>query len=487
MTPSTMTTSTLRFAVPYQGSDPQRPPFYTGSEPPEASVTLRCPSCDGDVVLDAWSFHTRAERWHDAMPESFQEAISGLFGLQREARTDPWPGRLRDGRRPVVGPLVCPRCDDAQLVCLDLYERQPERYVAILHGLAASARDDAAAATPELPIEGLRLALPQTDGTVLLDFLLDGPRWLSADAALELSPAFFEGEPGASDLRGIAARDGGRIDAASLHAQSVVARGLATDDIALPLSHLVCEPDEDDPEPFETAASWRPLRRIKALRLEEAIGGGFLVYGKRSDFDIDRTPTALPFRLLLSNANAGWVHKAMDSGIDAFDGPHRLAAAVIARGLHRERATPLVFKAPPLPHPPTTIDAGWWGPEGEPQAHYVAQGDTAEVLCEQLATVVARMRERRDADRADGRNCVSVVGIANAWRLELCWFDPASSSSFGDRAYSLVLRHLAGTMKEDDLEYLARRLTAAVAVRPEFGDLELFHSFKFARQWVRQG
>jgi hypothetical protein len=97
------------------------------------------------------------------------------------------------------------------------------------------------------------------------------------------------------------------------------------------------------------------------------------------------------------------------------------------------------------------------------------------------------MRDRRNADRADGQKRISVIGIAQAWRLELCWFDPASSSSFGDRGYSLVLRHFAGTMNEDDFEYLAKRLTSAVAAKPECCDLELFHSFQFARQWTRQG
>lgn len=477
----------MRFAAPHLHSDPQRSPFYIGSEEREAATTLRCASCAAEVLLDACRFLARAERWHDALPEPLQEAVSTLFGLRREARADPWPGRLRDGRRPVLGPLVCTACGDAQLVSLDLYERQPALYVAILHGLAASTQEQAAAATPALPMEGLRLALPREDGSVLLDFLLDGPRWLSPEAVARLSPAFFHGEPGVSDFHGIDAFDGTRIDVATLHAQSTTARGLGRDDIALPLSHLICEPDEEDPEPFESAASWRPLRRSKALRLEDAFGGGFLVYGKRSDFDIDRSPDALPFRLLLSNISAGWVHKAIDAGVDAFDGLHRLAAAVIARGLHRERAKPLVFKAPPSPLPPVTISAGWWGPEGEPQAHYVAHGDSAEVLGEQLATVVARMRECRDADHAHGQKRVSVIGIAKAWRLELCWFDPASSSSFGDRGYSLVLRHLGGTMNEDDFEYLARALTAAVAARPEFGDLELFHRFQFVRQWVRQG
>jgi hypothetical protein len=305
--------------------------FYAGSEEQDASTTIRCPSCAGEVPLEACRFLSRAERWHDALPESLQEAVSALFGLQREARNEPWPGRVRGGRRPVLGPRVCAVCGDAQLVCLDLYEPQPALYVAIVHRLAASMEDAAVAVTPELPIEGLRVALPQSDGRVLLDFLLDGPRWLPADAALRLSSAFFEGEPGASNFRGIAALDGDRIDVASLHAQSVVARGLGVDDIALPLSHLICEPDEDEPEPFETAASWRPLRRIKALRLEEATGAGRLVYGKRSDFDIDGTPGSLPFRLSLANASAAWVYKAIDSGIDALDGPHRLAAAVIAR------------------------------------------------------------------------------------------------------------------------------------------------------------
>jgi hypothetical protein len=108
----------MRFAAPHVYPDPHRSPFYAGSELPEANALLRCPSCSGEVTPDAWGFHTRAERWHDALPEPLQEAVSALFGLQREARTDPWPGRLRDGRRPARGPLVCTVGDRAYSLVL---------------------------------------------------------------------------------------------------------------------------------------------------------------------------------------------------------------------------------------------------------------------------------------------------------------------------------------------------------------------------------
>jgi hypothetical protein len=477
----------LAFAAPHLTLDPDRAPFFRGADERDGVTEVSCPRCDAPVFLHAQRFSARADRWHDALPEALQEAASALFGLRREAPTERWPGRLPLGRRPSIGPLRCATCQHIQLACIDLHEQQPGLSVATLQGLASAADDHRRAVTPLLPIDGLRLVLPLADGDLLLDFILDGPRRLDADALARIAPGVFRGEPGMTRLDGIRGADGTWIDPDTLRARSSRPAGIDPNTWLLTLGSLAIAPTPDDPALSSLAVHWLPLRRGREIRMEETRGGGFFLHRDQSDLPLGLATSAASYRALIEEAGAAqWLASA--EGIeDEHERRHRLAAATVGLGAHHEAPRRLPLAPRPLPMPPADAAPGWWtDPEGE-TTQWIVDATDEHTLAAAVATVAARMRERRDADGAVGERRLSVIAFAKARRIELCWVDPVRQASLGQRRYAVVPRRFATEVSEDGLEYAAERWAARLAADPAFQDVDVFHRFQFAGRWSALG
>ncbi|MGL6290893.1 MAG: hypothetical protein ACRC2H_09420 [Silanimonas sp.] len=475
----------LAFAAPHLTLDLGRAPFFGGADERDGVTEVPCPHCGALVHVNAQRFSVRAECWHDALPETLQEAVSALFGLRREDRTERWPGRLPLGRRPFIGPLRCVACKAVQLACVALHEQQPGLYVATLQGLARSVDDgDEGAMTPLIPIDGLRLALPLADGEVLLDFLLDGPRRLDADAIPILAPGFFRGEPGLSSLDGMRGVDGEWLDADALLARSVRPAGLDPNAFVLTLARQMLDPSDDSPAFEAFAVHWAPLKRGPSLRMEEAYGGGFFLRRDQGDYALAAVARASSFRELVVDGGAGWVLEAVDAAQDGEAIVHRLSNAVVARGLHLEPARRLPWPPPPLPSPSSDAAPGWWNDASGEATQFIVDALDDEALVAALATVVTRMRERRALEDVGTENRLSIIAMEKFRRLELCWVDPLAHASFGTRRYALAPRAFAAGASADALEYAAERWATALAADPTFNDLRIHHRFEFAGRWV---
>ncbi len=95
---------------------------------------------------------------------------------------------------------------------------------------------------------------------------------------------------------------------------------------------------------------------------------------------------------------------------------------------------------------------------GEPPLYFISQARLMTPLAEDIAIVVQRLLDQRDADDAPGAGAILFVGDGTQYKLHAHWYDPDSDEAIGGRRCTLLLRHRLDDegFDSDDLEGLCR-------------------------------
>ncbi|MGL6290005.1 MAG: hypothetical protein ACRC2H_04890, partial [Silanimonas sp.] len=152
----------------------------------------------------------------------------------------------------------------------------------------------------------LRLALPQYDGSLMLDFGADGRRRLDAEtlATFGIASDTLFVDADTMTPEGLRTRCGDRAPAALLHAAAVPAGEMHERRNGLCLANVRTQIGS---APRELYVVLYPFERGKALRIDDVIGAGMAADGYTPEVALDAVPGDVAATSLLQDADAHWV------------------------------------------------------------------------------------------------------------------------------------------------------------------------------------
>lgn len=324
----------------------------------------------------------------------------------------------------------------------------------------------------------LRLALPQSDGSLLLDFEHDERRWLDAETmsvfGLTIAGVFADADAMHAD--GLRTADGGRVAASLLHAASQPANASHERHGALRLAQWR---GTTRGAPRFIDVMFHPFERIDALRIDEVIGAGMAADGYSTEIGLDAVVGHAFVNSLLRDAGAEWVLDALEAGAGRDDGERAraLLRAAWAKGIEDLAApAPMPEAVDPatlsrastiddVEDSDTTGDAassasvgqGWWAPPDGEERWFETSNYHFEDLAADITAVALRMQENRDGDGVPGATDILLLPYGSNYKLRMFWFDPATSEALGGDEYVIVL-HDDGdeSFDADDFEHTCR-------------------------------
>lgn len=326
----------------------------------------------------------------------------------------------------------------------------------------------------------LRLPLPQSDGSLLLDFEHGERRWLDAETmsvfGLTVAGLFVDADAMHAD--GLRTAEGGRAASSLLHAASQPVTASHERRGALHLAQWRGGPNSvGGGAPRAIDVMFYPFERMNALRIDEVIGAGMAADGYITEIALDAVIGDELATGLLRVAGADWVLDALEAGAGGNDGEHAraLLRAAWAKGIE-DLVTP-----PPMPEavdPATlrfasTIDVvedsditvhasasdghGWWAPPGGEARWFETSNYHFEDLAADITTVALRMQANREADGVPDATDILLLPFGSNYKLRMIWFDPRTSEALGGDEYVIVL-HDDGdeSFDADDFEHTCR-------------------------------
>jgi hypothetical protein len=314
----------------------------------------------------------------------------------------------------------------------------------------------------------LRLALPQADGSLLLDFEDDGRRYLDADTVSALglrdTRLFTHAETMTAD--GLCLPDGSRVAASLLHLASLPAQATHERRNALHLAQLRTTTGVNSSAPRALDVFFYPFERTKALRIDDVIGAGMAADGYSTEVSLDGVnDDALAMRLL-RDAGADWLLDALalsvndsDSeraravlraasanGVDGlvYDGPivTPLDPATLTRAAAAIDDSANAARADAMPvgdTESTSTGEGWWAPPGGSEHWFETSNLDYERLAEDITTVALRMQLNREIDGVPDATNLLLLPFGSNYKLRMIWFDPELGEPLGADEYVLVL------------------------------------------------
>ena len=435
---------------PHLLPDPARPFFYDGPEKAEARLPFRCEACGAERGVPLRNVVGRGIREFDDIMYVWDPQLPHWFGCVKGGNGFLAP----DEREAWFAWVQCTSCRRRHVVCFSFEELEPGRMVGTLHGAALELPDEE---TPSPTI-----ALPGVDGRWGLLFPNGDLCWYEshvdgvADAMRDLRDFTL-------DAHGLH-WDGGRrtpielvFEAHSLTPGSPEhARWLHA---SLPLSTCVIEHSERYRTRHEIALTLRPFDPLP-LHLAETIGQGVAADGGEFAFAIGTLRTDAAQRSDVVAAGCDWVLAVVDAHADDSVALQRLVEAVLARGkpVHVPDATAFQEASVAEDHGddrPREPEHGWWAAPDEPPLYYITKATTPEDLAEEIAVVVAEMREQRGRDHVEGADTLCFLSNGTHGKLHVTWYDPASDEAHGDWRYTVMLRHMEGDLDADEIESFA--------------------------------
>lgn len=320
----------------------------------------------------------------------------------------------------------------------------------------------------------LRLAMPQPDGSLLLDFEDDTRRWIDADTAatLGLRDAQPFAAPDATTPDGLCRRDGIRVAARLLHA---AARPATPAQEARARVTLVQARWSAGGCPRALDVAFDVFARRKALRIDDVVGAGMAADGYSSELDLDALADDAYLSGQLRECGAGWLPDALVA-TRAEDADARaravlraawangvavlVASAVDAQTIDDEDA-PRIVAASPARHAGASqpcegaVGEGWWAPPGGDARWYETSRRDREGFADIVAIVARRMHENRADDGVPHATDLLLLPFGSNLKLRMFWFDPDRSEALDADEYTIVL-HVAPDDEDFDADVFER-------------------------------
>lgn len=328
----------------------------------------------------------------------------------------------------------------------------------------------------------LRLALPQADGGLLLDFEHEERRSLDAETmsvfGLTLAGVFADADAMHPDA--VRTTNGDRASASLLYAASQPAMQTQAWRNALRLARIRTSTGGivGGGAPREIDVTFYPFARTAALSIDDVIGAGMAADGYRTEIGLDAAVDDELIARLLCDAGADWVLDALKAcaGLDESEHARTLLRTAWARGIEDLLAP----GAPPVPVAPaipthasahiddatnterTHVDAtrtgqGWWAPPGGEERWFETSNYHFMDLAADIAAVALRMHENRERDGVPGATDILLLPFGSNYKLRMIWFEPHTSEALGGDEYVIVL-HDDGdeSFDADDFEHTCR-------------------------------
>lgn len=435
---------------PHLRPDPERPCFYDGTEQADARLPFQCAACGAEREVPLQNEVGRGVREFDVLKYVWSSQLPHWFGCSEEA------GRIvaPDGAKAWFAAVQCTTCRREHVLCFSFHEFQPARMVGTLHG--------AALVVPGDGIPAPLLAMRGGDGAWGLRFP-NGDLCNYESRVDGVAEAMRDLRVFTLDAHGLH-WDGGHRSPSDLHVESHSlapgsrehARWLHA---SLPLGTCVIEHSERYRTRHEIALTLRPFDPLP-LHLAETIGQGVAADGGEFAFAIGTLRTDAARRSDVVAAGCDWVLAVVDAHTEDSVALQRLVEAVLARGkpVHVPDATAFREASVAEDHGddrPREPEHGWWAAPDEPPLYYITKAKTAEGLADEIAVVVAEMREQRGRDHVEGGDTLCFLSNGTQGKLHVTWYEPASGAAYGDWRYTVMLRHLEGDLDADEIESFA--------------------------------
>jgi hypothetical protein len=321
----------------------------------------------------------------------------------------------------------------------------------------------------------LRLALPQSDGSLLLDFEHGERRLVDAEtmSVFGLTAAGLFADADAVNADGLRTADGGCAATSLLHVASLPATAIHERRGALRLAQWR---GTTSGAPRFIDVMFYPFERINALRIDDVIGAGMAADGYTTEIALDGVVGDEFATSLLRDAGADWVLDALKAGADRDDGE---CARALLRAAWAKDIEDLVAPAPmheavdpatltrasaiddveaddveaddveaddvEAIHTigdnatPASVGQGWWAPQGGEARWFETFNYHFIDLAADITAVALRMQENRDVDGVPGATDILLLPFGSNYKLRMVWFDPATSEALGGDEYVIVL------------------------------------------------
>lgn len=330
-----------------------------------------------------------------------------------------------------------------------------------------------------MDVPRLRLVLPQSDGSLLLDFEHGERRLLDAEtvSVFGLTAVGLFADLDAMHADGLRTADGGCAAPSLLHGASQPARAIHERRDALHLARWRgTTGGGGSGAPREIDVMFYAFERINALRIDDVIGAGMVVDSYITEMALDVVIGDELATSLLRDAGADWVIEALRAIVGGDEGEHAraLLRAAWAKGIE-DLVTP-----PPMPEAgdpasltrassiddveehaledhaledhdveaigtagdtasPARLGHGWWAPPGGEERWFETSNYHFIDLAADITAVALRMHESRDVDGVPGATDILLLPFGSNYKLRMIWFDPQTSQALGGDEYVVVL------------------------------------------------
>jgi hypothetical protein len=327
----------------------------------------------------------------------------------------------------------------------------------------------------------LRLVLPRSDGSLLLDFEHDERRRLDAEtmSVFGLTVAGLFADADAIDADGLRNRDGDRAATSLLHMASEPATTAHERRSALRLAQWRGTTSGGGGAPRAIDVTFHPFERGNALRIDDVIGAGMAADGYATDIPLEAAIDDESVAGLLHDAAAGWVldalqtsvgrdegerarallHAAWTQGVEDLVAPQPMPETVGAATSTRTAAIDGIDRSDTIVDAvsPASVGQGWWAPPDADARWFETSNYHFEDLAADITAVALRMQENREADGVPDATDILLLPFGSNYKLRMIWFDPVASEALGGDEYVIVL-HDDGdeSFDADDFEHTCR-------------------------------
>jgi hypothetical protein len=330
----------------------------------------------------------------------------------------------------------------------------------------------------------LRIALPQSDGGLLLDFEHGERRRLDAEtmSIFGLTAAGLFIDAGAMNAEGLRNQQGDRAAVSLLHAASQPETIAHERRSGLHLAQCrTTTSGGSRGAPRSIDVMFYPFERSKNLRIDDVIGAGMAADGYATEIALDVVIHDPQATRLLHDAGADWLLDVLKANAGRDHAEH---ARAVLRGAWSQGNQDLIVgeRLPGPPVDPATltrtsapiedgadadldgdpgsrarIGQGWWAPPGGEPRWFETSNYHFIDLAADITAVALRMQENRQADGVPDASDILLLPFGSNYKLRMIWFDPRTSEALGADEYVIVLRDDGDeSFDADDFEHTCR-------------------------------